>query len=231
MTVRTSLIAASIAIVGVSSFAPNTHPSFSRNSHIMASTMERTQATTTTTTTTPYFLSEAEIPVVEEKVVEEKVVKKAPVARKAPAKKKKGANPAHKEGIFSPIVVVAKQVLGEKRLNQVRGKFISTHSDVIKGFVATSDSPFGQKALSELFKAADIDGDGKLTKEEVAIALRSLGFSWLKEKQIDGIIARADSDENGLIDYEEFAEEAPRTLKTNLVKLAKKNGGDMGWLV
>jgi len=189
----------------------------------MASTLERTE---TTTTTAPYFLSEVEVP-----VVEEKVVKKAPVAKKAPAKKKKGANPAHKEGIFSPIVVLAKQVLGEQRLNQVRGKFISTHSDVIKGFVATSDSPFGQKALTELFKIADKDGDVKLTKEEVAIALRSLGFSWLQEKQINGIIARADLDQNGLIDYEEFAEEAPRTLKTNLVKLAKKNGGDMGWLV
>jgi len=189
----------------------------------MASTLERTE----TATTTPYFLSEVEVP-----VVEEKVIKKVPVAaKKAPAKKKKGANPAHKEGVFSPIVVLAKQVLGEERLNQVRGKFISTHSDVIKGFVATYDSPFGQKALAELFKVADKDGDGKLTKDEVAIALRSLGFSWLKEKQINGIIERADLDQNGLIDYEEFAEEAPRTLKTNLVKLAKKNGGDMGWLV
>lgn len=155
----------------------------------------------------------------------EKKVKKPPVQRK------KKANPAHKEGVFSPVVVAAKQVLGEQTVNKVRGKFISTHSDVIKKFVATADSPFGQRALSQLFKVADEDGDGKLTKEEIAIAFRSLGFSWLKEKQIEKIIERADMDQNGLIDYEEFAMEAPKTLKTNLVKLAKKNGGDMGWLV
>jgi len=189
----------------------------------MASTLERTE----TATTTPYFMSEVEAPVVEKAPM----VKKAPVKKKALPKKKKGANPAHKEGVFSPVVVLARQFLGDQTLNKVRGKFIAKHSDVIKGFVATSDSPFGQKALSELFKAADKDSDGKLNKEEIAIALRSLGFSWLKEKQIDGIIARADMDQNGLIDYEEFAVEAPRTLKTNLVKLAKKNGGDMGWLV
>ena len=33
-----------------------------------------------------------------------------------------------------------------------------------------------------------------------------------------------------MISLEEFMDEAPRTLKTNLVKLAKNNGGDMGLL-
>ena len=34
----------------------------------------------------------------------------------------------------------------------------------------------------------------------------------------------------GVIDYEEFVKEAPKTLKTNLVKLAKNNGAELGFL-
>eukprot|EP00957_Ditylum_brightwellii_P212026 15366874-Ditylum_brightwellii.AAC.1 len=82
-----------------------------------------------------------------------------------------------------------------------------------------------------MYKVADKNGDGKLDNEEVQEALHSLGFSWLKEKQVAGILKRADQDENGVIDYQEFVSEAPKTLKTNLVKLAKKNGGELGFLV
>ena len=41
---------------------------------------------------------------------------------------------------------------------------------------------------------------------------------------------RADEDDNCVIDYEEFVKEAPKTLKTNLVKLAKNNGAELGFL-
>ena len=54
--------------------------------------------------------------------------------------------------------------------------------------------------------------------------------SWLAEKQVEQIIKRADSDENEVIDFEEFVKEAPRTLRVNLVKLAKQNGHDLGFL-
>ena len=33
-----------------------------------------------------------------------------------------------------------------------------------------------------------------------------------------------------VIDYDEFVKEAPKTLKTNLVKLAKENGAELGFL-
>mmetsp|Transcript_46198 Transcript_46198/g.69662 ORF Transcript_46198/g.69662 Transcript_46198/m.69662 type:complete len:127 (-) Transcript_46198:21-401(-) len=126
---------------------------------------------------------------------------------------------------------MAKTILGEDELNKVRAKAISLHSDVIKSFVETADSSFGQRALVDMFKVADKNGDGKLDNDEVREALHSLGFSWLKEKQVAGILRRADQDKNGVIDYQEFVSEAPKTLKTNLVKLAKKNGGELGFLV
>ena len=85
-------------------------------------------------------------------------------AKKAP--KKKGKNP-HKEGVFSPIVVAAGTILGEESLNKIRGKVIAIHSDLIKSFVDTADSSFGQSVLKQLFNLVDTDNSGYLDKEEV----------------------------------------------------------------
>ena len=153
-----------------------------------------------------------------------------PAKKSVPAKKGKGGA-VHKEGVFSPMVLFVKGILGDETLNKVRGKVISLHSDVIGSFVDTSESAFGDAVLRSLFRLADKDGSGTICKEELQVAFKSLGFTWLQDKQIDGIFQRADEDGNGAIDMEEWVKEAPRTLRTNLVKLAKKNGGDMGLLV
>jgi len=52
----------------------------------------------------------------------------------------------------------------------------------------------------------------------------------LKEKEIAKIFKKADGDDNGKLDFEEWQEAAPKVLKGNLVKLAKKNGHDLGFL-
>ena len=153
-----------------------------------------------------------------------------PAAAKKEAPKKKGKNP-HKEGVFSPIVVAAGTILGEESLNKIRGKVIAIHSDLIKSFVDTADSSFGQSVLKQLFNLVDTDNSGYLDKEEVTVALNMLGFKWLKDKHVDKIFERADANGDEEISLEEFMMEAPKTLRTNLVKLAKKNGGDMGLLV
>merc|ERR1712038_2105591 len=36
--------------------------------------------------------------------------------------KKKKSNPAHQEGVFSPVVIAFKSILGEDTLNKVRAK-------------------------------------------------------------------------------------------------------------
>merc|ERR1712165_171988 len=145
--------------------------------------------------------------------------------------KKKKSNPAHQEGVFSPVVIAFKSILGEGTLNKVRAKAISLHSDVIANFVDTYTTPFGQATLNRLFAMLDTNKDGVLDQSELEYGLHRLGFEWLKEKQIAGIIKRSDLDENGVIDFEEFSQAAPKTLRTNLTKLAKKNGGEMGLLV
>lgn len=150
----------------------------------------------------------------------------------APKKPKKagGGNP-HKEGVFSPIVIAAGVILGEEQLNKIRGQAIALHSDLIKSFVDTSDSALGQAVLRQLFTIVDTDNSGYLDRNEVAQALNLLGFKWLGENQVGKIFERADADGDKTISLEEFMAETPKTLRTNLVKLAKSNGGEMGLLV
>lgn len=160
-------------------------------------------------------------------VVSEEQVEKPKPVKKAP---KKPAGGHGKGGLFAPVVRLAKRILGIERLNKVRGKVIGVHSDVIKDFVNTSDSKIGQFTLEFLFDLADTDKNGQIDEAEFRDALKRLGFNHLKEKQITGIFARADKDGNGTLDLEEFKAEAPKTLKTNLIKLAKSNGGELGFL-
>ncbi len=153
------------------------------------------------------------------------------VSTAKPRDETKKTKPKHQTGPFSPVVLTLKKLLGEEKLNKLRAKGISLHSDVINRFIETANTKFGQSALVALFNLADRNGDGILQQEEIASALAALGFTWLQQKQVLGILERADKDKNGVIDQKEFLEEAPKTLRTNLVKLAKKNGGELGFLV
>ena len=134
------------------------------------------------------------------------------------------------KGIFAPAVNVAVQAMGRKELNAFRASVIAEHTKVISKFVDTSESKFGQIALKRLFEAADEDGNGTLDKQEVKEALNALGFTFIQEKDVDKIFKKADKDNNEVIDFEEFVQEAPKTLRTSLVKLAKSNGHDLGFL-
>ena len=152
-----------------------------------------------------------------------------PAAPKNKPSPKKGA--AHgQDGILSPVVTTLKAVVGDDELNKVRGKVIALHSDVIKNFVDTADSPIGQTVLKSMFAIADVDKNGTIEENELNKALETLGFRFLNEKQLHGIFERTDVDKDGHINLEEWMAEAPKTLRTNLVKLAKTNGGALGLL-
>merc|ERR1719436_1547364 len=159
----------------------------------------------------------------------------AAAARAAPQKapghgvagKRRGGK-QHTEGILSPIVYLAKGVLGDDELKKVRAKVIGVHSDLIKSFVGTADSDFGRGVLRQLFDIVDADSSGYLDKSEIMTALSMLGFKWLGDKEVNRIFQRADANGDLEISLEEFMDEAPKTLKTNLIKLAKVNGNDLG---
>merc|ERR1719375_1706426 len=154
-----------------------------------------------------------------------------PKAEKASKKEKKETRAAWQEGLVAPAVLGAKKVMGEQQLKEFRASVIAKHSKVIGQFVDTSESDFGQIVLKRMFDYADKDGNGTLDKEEVKGALLDLGFDFLDEKQVDKLIKNADQDQNDVIDFEEFVKATPKALRINLVKLAKKNGHDLGFLV
>jgi hypothetical protein len=196
-------------------------------------------AATTTNADNFHFMDDAETespastvtPVMATRVLatEDTAEAAAVVAPKKKAVPKKSA--AHgKEGVFSPVVKTVKAVMGDAELNKLRGKVIGLHSEVIGNFVNTSDTPFGKKVLKQMYAAFDADRNGTLEESELEALLLTLGFSHLNAKQIHGIFERADADHDGHITEEEWMNEAPKTLRTNLIKLAKKNGGDMGLL-
>lgn len=201
---RYNALIAALAVASASAFAPS--PNAQRQMALAS----------THATHAPYFLDVVEEP------------QPQPIAKKATVKKT--AN-THKEGLFSSAVYAAKGVLGETELNRLRGNVISMHSDVIKNFVSTAETGFGNKVLRVLYSKTDQDGNGKIEMNELEKALKTLGFTWLQEKQIRGIFKRAGGEEKGYLTLEEWMAEAPKTLKTNLVKLAKSNGGDLGFLV
>ncbi|CAI5472702.1 unnamed protein product [Closterium sp. Yama58-4] len=54
-------------------------------------------------------------------------------------------NPHEGKGVFAPIVVVAKNVIGQKQFNQLRGKGIALHSQVITEFCKSVGAPAQQR--------------------------------------------------------------------------------------
>lgn len=136
-----------------------------------------------------------------------------------------------KNGPFAPAVFSAKALLGEEKLNKLRGQVIAQHTKVISAFVGSSSSKNGERAMRVLFRAADRNDDGLLELGEVRSALQAMGFRHLTDDKVQAIFERADENEDGLIDYEEFKRETPKTLRANLIKLAKLNGNDLGFLV
>ena len=80
------------------------------------------------------------------------------------------------------------------------------------------------------FDECDADGNGTLDREEIKDALNSLGFTFIEDKQIDKIFKKADGNGDEVIDFEEFVKETPKTLRSSLIKLAKQNGHDLGFL-
>lgn len=143
-----------------------------------------------------------------------------------------GTETSTREGILAPFVQLAKKVLGEKELKQIRAKIIKQHSGVMNDFVDTADSQFGEYVLRVLFNLADTNKNGVIEEQELAAALASLGFSkFLDDAQIKKMFSKADLDSNGELDFEEWKKTVPSNLKKNLVKLAKENGHDLGFMV
>eukprot|EP00929_Paragymnodinium_shiwhaense_P082847 TRINITY_DN4385_c1_g1_i4.p2 TRINITY_DN4385_c1_g1~~TRINITY_DN4385_c1_g1_i4.p2 ORF type:complete len:184 (-),score=44.20 TRINITY_DN4385_c1_g1_i4:315-866(-) len=137
---------------------------------------------------------------------------------------------AAKDGIFTPTVMGFKVLLGEENLDAIRRYLIKAHGDVQAAALDTHETTLGQGAMEWLFTQADKDGNGVIDKEELKDAVQRLGFTWMDDKKVDQLFKKADKDGNEEIDLEEFKTVSPKYFKQSLIKLAKKNGADLGFL-
>ncbi len=58
--------------------------------------------------------------------------------------------------------------------------------------------------IKEAFNRYDADGSGAMDAEEMALAMKGLGFGDKPREEIEKIIAEADEDRDGVVSFEEF---------------------------
>lgn len=58
--------------------------------------------------------------------------------------------------------------------------------------------------MSKIFKQMDLDGDGKLSKEEITLGYENFFGKTLNSEDVDKIIENVDMNDNGCIDFSEF---------------------------
>jgi Ca2+-binding EF-hand superfamily protein len=58
--------------------------------------------------------------------------------------------------------------------------------------------------IKEAFNLFDADGSGAIDAEEMALAMKGLGFGDHSKEDIDKMVSNMDTDQNGLIEYPEF---------------------------
>ena len=76
----------------------------------------------------------------------------------------------------------------------------AVHTFIAAQCLTASDT----KELREVFKAIDINGDGKISKEELLIHYERFVGSDKAQEEVDKIMGEVDADKNGFIDYAEF---------------------------
>jgi calcium-dependent protein kinase len=74
---------------------------------------------------------------------------------------------------------------------------------IIQFLTYTSSHKEEMKKLSEVFKAIDINNDGKLSIEEISIYIKKVMGSWNAE-EVKEIYEKIDTDKSGYVDYSEF---------------------------
>merc|ERR1711871_601104 len=62
----------------------------------------------------------------------------------------------------------------------------------------------GKEKIDEVFRTWDINGDGKLSKEEIKLGYAEFFGKSLSDDEVDEMFARVDQDGNGEIEYSEF---------------------------
>lgn len=134
-------------------------------------------------------------------------------------------------GYMTPLVEITRALVGEDKLVEMRKAWIQHHTKVISaGVLYAADKNLGRAVSKQLFYQADTDKSGYLDNAELFAAVHKAGFSWMTRRKVESLMGNADNDGNNLIDYDEFEEIAPSTLRKSFAKLASVRGRWLGLL-
>ena len=110
-------------------------------------------------------------------------------------------------GLFAPIVVVARDVIGVKRFNQIRGKAIALHSQVSARGASIPRPPFRpQSFLVWLITSPTASLRRAALTSSIRLVFLQVITEFCKEIGADG------------------------KVRQNLIRTAKQNGGKLGFL-
>ena len=94
---------------------------------------------------------------------------------------------------------------------------------------------FSPEELLSCFKVFDLDGDGNISTDDLHHVLTTIGNLRMSEQDVHKILTRFDSDNNGIIDYAEFAmgllEENPierDSMKKEAIQQMQRDGDGNG---
>jgi len=97
--------------------------------------------------------------------------------------------------------------LDEAEAEETKGQWFGEDADSIEYDVSVTD----EKRIQEAFERFDKDGNGEITAEELQniftlVGERDLGGKFLSLEQVQSIIRRFDDNNDGVLQYEEFAQ-------------------------
>jgi hypothetical protein len=129
---------------------------------------------------------------------------------------------ATKLGLPNPGLTAAQRQLPKVKQIGLLGAILGISIGCILGMAPLLFIDSERKELRKSFDVLDGDGNGFISREEIALLLKMLGMRDVKEAQVDGIVDAMDTDHDHRISFEEFCMLHGRLLDYHAAAVAMK---------